>query len=38
MAFAEQPAPAGVGVSDFRALRQNALRQLIATSPDAQLS
>jgi uncharacterized protein (DUF1800 family) len=38
LAFAEQPAPAGMGVNDFRALRQNALRQLAAASPDAQLS
>jgi uncharacterized protein (DUF1800 family) len=36
--FAEQPPPAGVGINDFRALRQNALRQLIATCPAAQLS
>ncbi|MEA2143469.1 MAG: hypothetical protein QOI64_1899 [Solirubrobacteraceae bacterium] len=38
LAFAEQPAPAGTGANDFRALRQNALRQLAASSPDAQLS
>ena len=38
LAFAEQPAPAGMGANDFRALRQNALRQLAAASPDAQLS
>ena len=38
LAFAEQPAPVGMGVNDFRALRQNALRQLVAASPDAQLS
>jgi uncharacterized protein (DUF1800 family) len=38
LAFAEQPAPAGMGAADFRALRQNALRQLAASSPDAQVS
>ncbi len=38
LAFAEQPAPLGLGVNDFRALRQNALRQLVAASPDAQVS
>jgi uncharacterized protein (DUF1800 family) len=38
LAFAEQPAPVGLGAADFRALRQNALRQLVASSPDAQLS
>ena len=37
-AFAEQPSPGGISTADFRALRQNALRQLIATAPDAQLS
>jgi hypothetical protein len=36
-AFAEQPAPAGLGPNNYRALRQNALRQLIASSPDAQI-
>ena len=38
LAFAEQASPGGIGVNDFRMLRQNALRQLIASSPDAQLS
>jgi uncharacterized protein (DUF1800 family) len=38
LAFAEQPSPGGISVNDFRALRQNALRMLTATSPDAQLS
>ena len=38
LAFAEQAQPGGVGSGDFRALRQNALRQLIATAPDAHLS
>ena len=36
--FAEQASPGGIGVNDFRMLRQNALRQLVASSPDAQLS
>jgi uncharacterized protein (DUF1800 family) len=38
LAFANQAAPVGMGVNDFRALRQNALRQLVAASPDAQVS
>ena len=38
LAFAELPAPMGIGAGDFRALRQNALRHLVAASPDAQLS
>jgi uncharacterized protein (DUF1800 family) len=38
LAFAQQASPAGLGVNDFRMLRQNALRQLVASSPDAQLS
>jgi hypothetical protein len=38
LAFAEQASPVGLGVNDFRMLRQNALRQLVASSPDAQLS
>ncbi len=38
LALAEQPAPAGLGADDFRALRQNSLRQLVASAPDAQLS
>ena len=38
LAFAEQASPGGLGVNDFRMLRQNALRQLVASSPDAQLS
>jgi uncharacterized protein (DUF1800 family) len=38
LAFAEQPSPAGLSAGDFRALRQNALRQLAAAAPDAQLS
>jgi uncharacterized protein (DUF1800 family) len=38
LAFAEQPAPAGLGAADFRALRQNALRHLVASAPDAQIS
>jgi len=37
-AFAEQPTPAGESAAGYRALRQNALRMLVATSPDAQLS
>jgi uncharacterized protein (DUF1800 family) len=37
-AFADQPSPGGISTNDFRALRQNALRMLVATSPDAQLS
>jgi uncharacterized protein (DUF1800 family) len=37
-AFAQQAAPPNTSGSDFRAQRQNVLRQLIATSPDAQLS
>ena len=38
LAFADQPAPVGMGSNDFRALRQNALRHLVTSSPDAQLS
>jgi hypothetical protein len=38
LAFAQQASPAGLGVNDFRMLRQNALRQLVASSPDTQLS
>jgi uncharacterized protein (DUF1800 family) len=38
LAFANQAAPIGMGLADFRALRQNALRQLVASSPDAQVS
>jgi uncharacterized protein (DUF1800 family) len=37
LAFAEQAAPAGVGAAWHRALRQNALRQLIASCPDHQV-
>ncbi|HEX8156114.1 MAG TPA: DUF1800 family protein [Solirubrobacteraceae bacterium] len=37
LAFAEQPAPIGFSVNEYRAQRQNALRQLIATSPDMQV-
>jgi uncharacterized protein (DUF1800 family) len=37
LAFAQQAAPAGLGPNDARMLRQNALRQLVASSPDAQL-
>jgi hypothetical protein len=33
-AFADLTIPAGLGQADFRAMRQIALRQLIATSPD----
>jgi hypothetical protein len=36
-AFAEQPAPAGIDGATYRALRQNALRQLIASCPDHQV-
>ena len=38
LAFAQQPAPAGESAAGYRSLRQNALRHLIASSPDAQLS
>jgi uncharacterized protein (DUF1800 family) len=38
LTFADQGAPIGTGGADFRALRQNALRQLVASSPDAQVS
>ena len=36
-AFAAQPAPAGIDGASFRALRQNALRQLVASCPDHQV-
>ncbi len=36
-AFAEQAAPVGIGAATYRALRQNALRQLIASCPDHQV-
>ena len=38
LAFANQAKPVGLGDNDFRALRQSALRQLVAASPDAQVS
>ena len=38
LAFAQQPAPAGESAAGYRSLRQNALRHLIASCPDAQLS
>jgi uncharacterized protein (DUF1800 family) len=37
LAFAEQPAPAGTDGASYRALRQNALRQLVASCPDHQV-
>jgi len=37
-AFADQLIPAGESQASFRALRQNALRILVATSPDFQVS
>jgi hypothetical protein len=37
LAFAEQAAPAGVDAAWHRALRQNALRQLIVSCPDHQV-
>lgn len=37
-AFADQPRPAGESEAGWRALRQNALRILVATSPDCQVS
>jgi uncharacterized protein (DUF1800 family) len=36
-AFADQPAPLGTGGATYRALRQNALRQLVASGPDHQV-
>jgi len=36
-AFADQPAPVGYDGATYRALRQNALRQLIASCPDEQV-
>jgi hypothetical protein len=36
-AFAELPAPVGLDGANYRALRQNALRQLIASCPDHQV-
>ena len=36
-AFADQAAPAGFSGQEYRAHRQNALRQLIAVSPDGQV-
>jgi hypothetical protein len=37
LAFADQPAPAGIDGATYRALRQNALRQLISSCPDHQV-
>jgi len=37
LAFAQQTSPVGIGSADFRALRQNALRQLVATCPDSEV-
>jgi uncharacterized protein (DUF1800 family) len=37
LAFANQPAPVGYDGATYRALRQNALRQLIASCPDHQV-
>lgn len=37
-AFADQPMPAGESQASYRALRQNALRILVATAPDFQVS
>jgi uncharacterized protein (DUF1800 family) len=37
-AFADQPRPAGETEASWRSLRQNALRILVATSPDFQVS
>jgi hypothetical protein len=36
-AFADQPGPVGINAATSRALRQNALRQLIASCPDHQV-
>jgi len=37
LAFANQPAPVGYDGATYRALRQNALRQLVASCPDHQV-
>lgn len=36
-AYADQPRPSGYSNSDFRAMRQNSLRHLLASSPDFQV-
>jgi hypothetical protein len=36
-AYAEQPHPSGLSGNDFRAMRQNGLRHLLASSPDFQV-
>ena len=36
-AYADQPRPSGMSWNDFRAMRQNGLRHLIASSPDFQV-
>lgn len=36
-AYADQARPSGVGSADFRAMRQNGLRHLLASSPDFQV-
>ncbi|MBJ7332060.1 MAG: DUF1800 domain-containing protein, partial [Solirubrobacteraceae bacterium] len=36
-AYADQTRPGGIGTNDFRAMRQNGLRHLLAASPDYQV-